>query len=180
MSRIGKQPITLTAGVTIDVRPTSVIVKGPKGELRQEILKGVNIAVADSEVTVTVDKPEDRKERSLWGLYRTLVANMIHGVSVGFEKKLEIKGVGYRAAMQGNNLILNLGFSHPIEFSLPAGISALVEANVITISGFDKYLVGETAAKIRKFRVPEPYKGKGVKYIDEVVRRKAGKAAAAK
>jgi large subunit ribosomal protein L6 len=178
MSRIGKQPITLTAGVTIDVRPTSVVVKGPKGELRQELLKGINISVADSLVTITVDKPEDRKERSLWGLYRTLVANMIYGVSVGFEKKLEIKGVGYRAATQGNNLVLNLGFSHPIEFPLPSGISALVEANTITISGFDKYLVGETAAKIRKFRSPEPYKGKGVKYIDEVIRRKAGKAAA--
>lgn len=180
MSRIGKQPITIPTGVTVDVRPTSVVVKGPKGELRQELLKGINLTVADNQVTVSINNAEDRKERSLWGLYRTLVSNMVVGVSTGFEKKMEIKGVGYRAAVNGTTLVLNLGFSHQVDFPLPSGISALVEGNFLTISGFDKYLVGETAAKIRKYRVPEPYKGKGIRYIDEVVRRKAGKAASAK
>ena len=127
---------------------------------------------------VTVGKPEDKKERALWGLFRALIANMVTGVNEGYEKKLEVKGVGYKVAVAGNKVNLNLGFSHPLEFVLPEGISAVAEGNNLTISGIDKQLVGETAARIRKLRKPEPYKGKGIKYSDEIIRRKAGKTAA--
>jgi large subunit ribosomal protein L6 len=180
MSRLGKMPVKIVAGVTVNLNNRVLTVKGPKGELKLEILKAVNLEINADEIIVKVEDENDKKQRSLWGLFRNLINNMIVGVSEGFMKKLEIKGVGYRAQASGQKLILNLGFSHPVEFPLPTGISALVEANIITISGFDKQLVGETAAQIRRFREPEPYQGKGIKYIDEVIRRKEGKTAASK
>ncbi|MCX6797716.1 MAG: 50S ribosomal protein L6 [Candidatus Falkowbacteria bacterium] len=177
MSRLGKLPIELPSGLQVKLESGFIIVKGAKGELRQAIHPAVVVEILEKEILVTV-KPEYKNASALWGLFRSLINNMVLGLSVGFTRKLEINGVGYRAAISGNKLNLNLGFSHPVEFILPAGISAIVEGNTITISGIDKKLVGETAARIRKIRKPEPYKGKGVKYSDEVIRRKAGKAAA--
>lgn len=179
MSRLGKLPIKLPAGTQVTIEKGFVNVKGPKGELKQELLKAVKAEInAENELIISVNNPDDKKEKSLWGLFRALINNMVVGVNDGFEKKMEFKGVGYKMAVAGNKLNLNLGFSHPIEFPLPDGISALVENNIITISGVDKQLVGEVSAQIRKIRKPEPYKGKGIRYIDEVIRRKAGKAAA--
>lgn len=180
MSRLGKLPIQLLPGTQIKIEGGFITVKGPKGELKQATNKEVKIEINDKEVNVSVSDPENKKIRSLWGLYRNLINNMVIGVNEGFSKKLEINGVGYRAQASGNKLVLNLGYSHQIDFPLPQGISAVVEANTITLSGADKYLVGETAARVRKLRGPEPYKGKGIKYSDEVIRRKAGKAASAK
>jgi len=179
MSRLGKLPITIPAGVDVKIDKGFIIVKGPKGELTQKLIDCLKIDIKENEVTVNVNKPDLKKERAFWGLYRSLINNMVTGVSEGFEKKLEINGVGYKVAMAGKNLNLNLGYSHPIEFAIPEGITATVEGtNKITISGFDKQSVGETAAKIRKLRKPEPYKGKGIKYSDEVIIRKEGKTAA--
>ncbi len=179
MSRVGKKPIVIPDGVTVTVDGQHVAVKGPKGELSQTVLPMVTVTVADGQATVMVADTTDQQQVAYWGLFRKLVANMVEGVTDGFEKKLEVNGVGYKVALQGNGLLLNLGYSHPIEFPLPDGISANVEGNVITISGIDKALVGEVAANIRKLRKPEPYKGKGIKYSDEQIRRKAGKAAKA-
>jgi large subunit ribosomal protein L6 len=137
----------------------------------------VSVELSEKEISVKVKNTDSKKEKSFWGLYRSLINNMVVGVAEGFEKKLEIIGVGYRAAASGNRLDINAGYSHPVIFELPEGISAAVEKNVITISGSDKQLVGETAARIRKIRKPEPYKGKGIKYADEVIVRKEGKAA---
>lgn len=179
MSRLGKLPITIPAGVDVKIDKGVIIVKGPKGELTQKLLDCLKIDIKETEVTVNVNKPDLKKERAFWGLYRSLINNMVVGVSEGFEKKLEINGVGYKVAMKGKNLNLSLGYSHPIEFVIPENITATVEGtNKITISGYDKQLVGETAAKIRKLRKPEPYKGKGIKYFDEVIIRKEGKTAA--
>ena len=180
MSRIGKAPVIIPAGTQVMLNNGWVVVKGPKGELKQKIHPDVKVEIDGQEAKVTVSDPENRKIRSLWGLFRNLINNMVVGVNSGFEKKLEIKGVGYRAQVSGSKLILNLGFSHPVDFPLPAGISATVEGNFITIMGIDKQLVGEMAAQLRKIRKPEPYKGKGVRYTDEIVRRKAGKTAASK
>lgn len=177
MSRLGKLPITLPAGIQAKIADGFIVVKGAKGELKQVLHPAVSINISESEISV-VNNPAYKNSGALWGLYRSLINNMVLGLSQGFSKKLEINGVGYRASVSGQKLTLNLGFSHPVEFMLPAGISAVVEANTITLSGIDKKLVGETAARIRKIRKPEPYKGKGVKYSDEVIRRKAGKAAA--
>ncbi|PLX27518.1 50S ribosomal protein L6 [Candidatus Parcubacteria bacterium] len=177
MSRLGKLPIEIPAGVDVKIDKTFITVKGPKGELKQKLSDLVKVEVTEKEVSVSVAKPDNKKERSFWGLYRSLVNNMITGVTEGYEKKLEVNGVGYRVAASGKKLNLNLGFSHPVEFELPEGITAAVEGNIITISGFDKQLVGETAARIRKLRKPEPYKGKGIKYIDEIIQRKEGKTA---
>ncbi len=177
MSRLGKLPITIPSGTQVNLSNGSISVKGPKGELKQKIDNKVKVEIKDSEIIVSVSDKENKEQRAMWGLFRALINNMIIGVNSGFEKKLEIKGVGYKAMVNGNKLILNLGFSHPVDFLLPAGISASVEANTITISGFDKQLVGELSAQIRKLRKPEPYKGKGIKYSDEVIRRKAGKTA---
>ncbi len=178
MSRIGKLPIKLPEGVQATIEKNFIIVKGPKGELKQQFKNVVKIEVADGEVRVDIKNKESKSEKSFWGLYRSLINNMVVGVSEGFEKKLEVNGVGYRVAISGNKLTLNVGFSHPVDFELPEGISGAVDGNVITISGIDKQLVGEASAKIRKIRKPEPYKGKGIKYVDEVIRRKAGKTAA--
>lgn len=155
-----------------------LVVKGPKGELKEKIHPLALIDLSEQEIKVSVAKPDVKKERAMWGLFRTLVNNMVIGVNQGYEKKLEINGVGYRAAVAGDKLTLNVGFSHPVEFVFPAGVTGAVAANVITLNSIDKYLLGETAARIRKIRKPEPYKGKGIKYSDEVIRRKAGKTAA--
>ncbi|PKM91269.1 50S ribosomal protein L6 [Candidatus Falkowbacteria bacterium HGW-Falkowbacteria-1] len=180
MSRLGKLAIKIPSGTDIKIDSKSVKVKGPKGELKTDLLEVVKVEVVNDEIIVKVSNPEDKKEKSLWGLYRALINNMVVGVNSGYEKKLEVKGVGYKIAVVGNQINLNLGFSHPIEFPLPQGISATAEGNILTILGIDKQLVGEMAAQIRKLRKPEPYKGKGIRYIDEVIRRKAGKAAASK
>lgn len=178
MSRLGKLPIKIPAGTQVSIDKGVVTVKGPKGELKQELHKLVKIENTPEEVVVKVKNENDKEERSLWGLFRALINNMVVGVNSGYEKKLEIKGVGYKVVVVGNKINLSLGFSHPIEFPLPVGISALAEGNSLTISGIDKQLVGELAAQIRKLRKPEPYKGKGIRYSDEVIRRKAGKTAA--
>lgn len=175
MSRIGKQPITIPSGVTFTQTGQHLDVKGPKGTLMLDVHPRVMIAYKDNQVTVTVQDPDLQSDRALWGLTRMLVANMITGVTTGYEKKLEINGVGFKAQLSGKNLVLNLGFSHPIEFPIPEGITMAVDKNVVTVSGIDKQLVGETAAVVRRFKKPEPYKGKGIKYVDEVIRRKAGK-----
>lgn len=175
MSRIGKQPIAVPAGVTVTISPANeVVVKGPKGTLTQTFDSAINIALEDNQVVVT--RPNDlKRNRSLHGLTRTLIANMVEGVTNGFTKVLEINGVGYRAAKQGKKLVLSLGYSHPVEMEDPEGLSTAVDGNKITVSGIDKAAVGQFAAEIRDKRRPEPYKGKGIKYIDEVIRRKEGK-----
>lgn len=177
MSRLGKIPIKLSKGTQVKIENNFIIIKGPKGELKIKINDLVKIELKDEEIVVRVDNPGEKKEKSLWGLYRSLINNMVVGVNQGFEKKLEINGVGYRASVRGRKIILNLGFSHPVEYNLPEGITADIKDNIITLGGIDKQLVGEVAAQIRKLKKPEPYKGKGIKYIDEVIRRKVGKAA---
>lgn len=176
MSRIGKQPVPIPSGVTIQIGDFHVRVEGPKGILESNVHPSVRITQENGVATVAVADPNDKDHRALWGLWQRLLLNMVQGVSKGFEKKLEIQGVGYRVAVAGKGLTLNLGYSHPIDFPLPPGIEALVEKNTIILKGIDKQLVGETAARIRSLRKPEPYKGKGIRYADEVVRRKAGKA----
>lgn len=177
MSRIGKKPIDVPSGVAIKQEDGFLMVKGPKGELRTKVSEHINVAVEPSQITVT--RPNDlAASRAAHGLMRTLIANMVHGVTEGFTRKLDIVGVGFRAEMRGSILQLNLGYSHPIMFFPPGDIQVTVpSATSIMISGIDKQLVGQVAAKIRSFRPPEPYKGKGVKYDDEQVRRKAGKSA---
>jgi large subunit ribosomal protein L6 len=177
MSRIGKQPIPLPDGVSIEIAPGSVSVKGPKGELNQQLPREMKVEQADG--TVTVERPTDRGDhRALHGLTRSLIANMVEGVTEGFEKRLEIQGVGYRAQLKGKNLELALGYSHPIQLDAPEGIDFEVpQPTEVVVKGIDKQLVGETAARIRKRRPPEPYKGKGVRYAGEQVTRKVGKRA---
>lgn len=178
MSRIGKKPIEIPANVEIKLDGDLVVVKGPKGTLEQRIHPLVKVEVNEKEILVTVNKPENSEENALWGLFRSLIFNMVLGVTEGFEKKLEINGVGYKARVEGKGkLILNVGYSHQVDFAIDEGLECQVEGNIITISGIDKQSVGETAANIRKVRKPEPYKGKGIKYIDEIIRRKVGKAA---
>lgn len=171
-------PIELVDGVTAKIEGNCILVKGAKGELRQEINDIVKVAINEKDIVVDVADKTSKKEKAFWGLYRSLISNMVEGVSKGFEKKLEVNGVGYKVALQGKKLVLNVGYSHPVERDLPEGLTAVVEANVITISGFDKQLVGEFAAQLRKIRKPEPYKGKGIKYMDEVIIKKEGKTAA--
>ncbi len=178
MSRLGKLPIELPEGSQAKIEDGFIIVKGPKGELKIKSSDLINVDISEKKIVVSVKNPEDKKQKSFWGLYRSLINNMVTGVTEGFEKKLEINGVGYRAQISGKKLTLNVGFSHPVEFNLPEGVAVVVEGNIITVSGIDKQLVGETAAQIRKIRKPEPYKGKGIKYVDEIVRKKEGKTAA--
>lgn len=180
MSRVGKAPIKVPANVEVKISGKNITVKGPKGELKLALRSEVLVSVVDNNIIVDVNDKENVKVRAFWGLFRNLINNMVIGVTDGFFKKMEIKGVGYRAQVNGQKLLLNLGFSHQVDFPLPVGITALVEGNFLTISGFDKQVVGEISAQIRKLRKPEPYKGKGIRYIDEVVRRKAGKTAASK
>ena len=177
MSRIGKKPITIPAGVEVKINGSEVTVKGPKGELKNTFNSDMAIAMEGSKIIVT--RPSDNKNhRSLHGLTRTLISNMIEGVSKGYSKELEVNGVGYRVQKQGNNLVMNLGFSHQVIMPEIAGISIEVPApNKIIISGADKQKVGQFAAEVREKRPPEPYKGKGIKYVDEYIRRKEGKAA---
>ncbi len=174
MSRIGKNPVVVPDKVQVKVEGAFVSAKGPKGELSYTFTNKVKIALEGGAVKVT-PADESQEARSLWGTTRTLIDNMVVGVSTGFTKSLEFTGVGYKAAVAGSTLTLNLGYSHPIEFPLPAGIEAKVVKNQIDISGSDKMLVGFVAAKVRSYRPPEPYKGKGIKYLDEVIIRKAGK-----
>ena len=176
MSRIGKRPITIPSKVTVTINGSHVAVKGPKGELSR--VRPSAVTVEQEGDTILVKRhDESRLSRQLHGLSRTLVANMVDGVSQGFQKRLEIQGVGYRAQVQGRNLVLSLGYSHPVQIEPPEGIQLAVENNTnVIVSGFDKELVGNVAAQIRDKRPPEPYKGKGVRYAGEVVRRKAGKA----
>jgi len=175
MSRIGRMPIAIPAGVTVDIAENNkVTVKGPKGELSRALAPEMIIKVEGAELTVS--RPNDlKKMRSLHGLTRTLINNMVIGVTDGFKKTLEINGVGYRASKQGNKLVLALGYSHPVEMIDPEGLSTTVEDNKIIVSGIDKEKVGQYAAEIREKRAPEPYKGKGIKYDYEVIRRKVGK-----
>jgi large subunit ribosomal protein L6 len=177
MSRIGKKPIQIPEGVEIDVQPGAVKVKGPKGELSQDVNRDMKVAIDDG--TLTVDRPTDRGEhRALHGLTRSLIANMVEGVTDGFERRLEIQGVGYRAQLKGKALEMSLGFSHPVTIQAPEGIEFEVPVPTeVVVRGIDKQLVGETAARIRKSRPPEPYKGKGVRYAGEHVSRKVGKRA---
>jgi large subunit ribosomal protein L6 len=177
MSRIGKQPIQIPEGVEIDVQPGAVKVKGPKGELSQDVNRDMKVAIDDG--TLTVDRPTDRGEhRALHGLTRSLIANMVEGVTDGFERRLEIQGVGYRAQLKGKALEMSLGYSHPVTIQAPEGIEFEVPVPTeVVVRGIDKQLVGETAARIRKSRPPEPYKGKGVRYAGEHVTRKVGKRA---
>jgi large subunit ribosomal protein L6 len=179
MSRIGNQPITVPNGVSVDIEPGSVTVKGPRGELSRALPARINVRRENG--TVLVERRSDEgPDRSLHGLTRSLINNMVLGVTQGFSRRLEINGVGYRASVSGANLTLQVGFSHPVLYPAPPGIEFAVQGNAITISGADKQLVGEVAARIRRVRPPEPYKGKGIKYAEEVVRRKAGKAGAKK
>ena len=175
MSRVGKKEIILPEKTKIDFKNRELVVKGEKGTLTRTIHPAVDLSIKDNTISVTIVQ-DDRKTRSLQGLTRSLVANMVDGVSKGFERTLEINGIGYRAEMKGKSIVLNLGYSHPIDFPLPDGIDATVDKNnVIKLSGIDKEKVGQTAASIRKLRKPEPYKGKGVKYAEEYIQRKAGK-----
>jgi large subunit ribosomal protein L6 len=177
MSRIGKKPIEVPAGVLVSVDPGRVTVSGPKGELRQAVPQRMKISHEDG--TLTVERPTDRgDDRALHGLTRTLIANMVEGVTNGFEKRLEIQGVGYRAAMSGTNLELQVGYSHTVKITPREGISFEVPVPTqVVVRGIDKQIVGQTAAEIRKVRPPEPYKGKGIRYEGEYVRRKVGKRA---
>ena len=178
MSRLGRQPINIPEGTQVKIENNVIIVKGPKGELKQKLHDLVKVDIDDKQIKVSVTKQEEKKEKAFWGLFFSLINNMVIGVNDGFEKKLEINGIGYRAALQGKKLVLNVGYSHAVEYPLPEGISAQVEGNEITITGIDKQLVGEVAAQIRKIKKPEPYKGKGIKYADEIIKRKEGKTAA--
>lgn len=176
MSRVGRLPIAIPAGVTVTVSPENVVtVKGPKGELKKEMAKDINIELKDNELLVT-RSTEDKKHRALHGLTRALIHNMVLGVKDGFQKNLELVGVGYRAQLKGKNLTMNLGYSHPVEIEAVEGITfETPAATKIVVKGIDKELVGAVAADIRTWRKPEPYKGKGIKYENEVIRRKEGK-----
>ena len=175
MSRIGKKPVPLPKGVVATIDEGTVSVKGPKGELKLRLVPEVAAALGDGNIALTTRVESDRA-RAMWGMQRTLVNNLVRGVTEGFSEKLEISGVGYRAAVQGKNLQLQLGFSHDVVYPIPAGIQIVCEKpTMISIAGIDKQLVGQVAAEIRSYRPPEPYKGKGVKYAGERIRRKEGK-----
>ena len=184
MSRIGNNPIIITEGVSVSIDEQIIKVKGKLGELSQNIDSEISVSISNDVITLTRSS-EDKEIRSKHGLYRALIANMIEGVSVGHSKKLELRGVGYRAATQGNTLDISVGYSHNIIFEIPNELKVTAEtekgkAPIVTVSGCDKQLVGAMAARIRSERKPEPYKGKGIRYVDEYVRKKAGKTAAAK
>ncbi len=178
MSRIGKMPIAIPKGVQVTLKTGEITVKGPKGELHRALPTMVTVKTEGSQLVVTRDNDE-QMSRARHGLVRALVNNMVTGVSVGFERKLEINGVGYRAEVAGDKITLALGYSHPVNYQLPKGISAKVDKNIVVLTGADRELLGHVAAKVRSFRPPEPYKGKGVKYIEETIKRKVGKTGAA-
>jgi large subunit ribosomal protein L6 len=178
MSRIGKEPITLPSGVKVEIEGTCVKVSGAKGALERDCRPEIEIEQKEGQIFFS-PKGNSKRIRSFWGMTRTLIKNMVLGVNQGFEKKLVVEGVGYRANVSGKTLTLSVGYSNPVDFSLPEGIAADVDKkNQITVTGIDKELVGQTAARIRDIRKPEPYKGKGIRYIDEHIVRKAGKAGA--
>ncbi len=177
MSRIGKKPIAIPKGVEVRLEGDQLLIRGPKGELNLSVHPDVKLDMEDNSIAVSV-VDETRESRSIHGLFRVLIDNMVTGVTKGFERALEIVGVGYRAELKGRTAVFNLGYSHPINFELPEGIDAKIEKTKITLSGIDRELLGMTAAKIRSFRKPEPYKGKGIKYAGEMIRRKAGKTGA--
>lgn len=178
MSRIGKKVRSLPAGVTAEVKENVLRVKGPKGELSLVLHPHVTVVVNGNEVSVKIANENAKRDLALWGTFSSLIKNMLEGVTTGFKKKLEVNGVGYKANLKGANLNLEVGLSHPVEIKPEPGIKFTVEKNIITVEGTDKQLVGEMAAIIRRVKKPEPYKGKGIKYADEVLRRKAGKTAA--
>jgi large subunit ribosomal protein L6 len=176
MSRVGRKPIPIPKGVEVTISAAQVAVKGPKGQLSLDRHPLIDVSKDDG--TVVFNRPNDsRQARAAHGLMRALTANMVHGVSEGFTRQLEINGVGYRAEVKGQSIAFNLGYSHPIDFKLPEGVSAKVEKNLVTLSGIDKQALGAAAANIRSLRPPEPYKGKGIKYVEEQILRKVGKAA---
>lgn len=175
MSRIGKQPIEIPAGVSVALEGSVIKAAGPKGSLEQVMLEGVNLEVKDNMVFVS-RASEEAQHRAKHGLMRSLVSNMVEGVNHGFEKKLELNGVGFRVAMQGSDLKLNVGYSHDVIYKVPAGVQIGVDQNIITVSGANKQQVGQIAAEIRALKKPEPYKGKGIKYADERILRKSGKS----
>lgn len=186
MSRIGKKPVILPQGITAELKDNHLTIKGSKGSLELDIHPKVLVEVKDGEVTVDVAKKENKQEKALWGLFRALVQNMVDGLTTGYTKQLDIVGVGFKAESRGQSLILNLGFSHPIDFPIPTGIEVKVEKDpakvtiqqyqtTVTLTGIDKQLVGQVAANIRELKKPEPYKGKGIRYSDETILRKAGK-----
>lgn len=180
MSRIGKKPIEVPSGVTVTVAGADVTVKGPKGELALTLVDAVEVKLEGNELTVT-PKDDSQRSRAMWGMQRTLVSNLVEGVSKGFEKKLEITGVGYRAQMKGQSLALQLGYSHDVDYPVPEGIRIETpDQTTVLISGVDKQKVGQVAAEIRSWRKPEPYKGKGIRYSNEKIRMKAGKSAGKK
>jgi large subunit ribosomal protein L6 len=179
MSRIGRQPVVIPKGVQVTAQGGSVKVKGPKGELSMALVSGVSLAVTETEAVVKLER-DDRNASAVYGLTRAILANLVHGVGQGFQKSLEIQGTGYRAALSGKNLVLQLGYSHPVEYPVPDGVQIKVDTPTkLTVSGADKQQVGQVAAHIRGFRPPEPYKGKGVRYEGEYIKRKAGKSAGA-
>ncbi len=175
MSRLGKLPISVPSGVQVSVAQGRLTVKGPKGEVAEHLPPRVKVQQEGNTITVSVPNPDDGKQRALWGLTRMLVANAVKGATEGFSRSLEISGIGFKAQVEGKDLVLSLGFSHPVRFAIPAGLAITVEKNTITVAGASKHLVGQTAANIRSLRKPEPYKGKGIRYTEEIVRRKAGK-----
>lgn len=181
MSRVGKKPILIPPGVEVKIEGRNVKVKGPKGELGFEISPEIKVEIKDNQIFVKPQNKESRQKeiKALWGLNRVLLANMLKGTVAGYEKKLQLEGIGYRAAMEGETLVLQVGFSHPVKIQPSLGLKFSVEKNIITISGIDKELVGQTAAKIRAVKKPEPYKGKGIRYVGETVRKKLGKKAVA-
>jgi large subunit ribosomal protein L6 len=174
MSRVGKKPILIPEDVEVKIEGQEVTIKGPKGELQKKVRPEIKIEKKENKIILS-PKIETKKTNAFWGLFRSLLDNMIKGVKEGFEKKLEIEGLGFKATKEGENLILKVGFSHPVEIKAPEGISFSIEKNVITVSGIDKEKVTQVAAKIRKVRPPEPYKGTGIKYLGEKIRRKPGK-----
>ena len=181
MSRVGKAPVKIHQGVKVEIKDGLVKVEGPKGKLSHQLPRGVAAKVDNGSVVVTRDEKQAENAPALHGLSRTLIHNMVHGVHSGFTRELDVVGVGYRAAVKGTMLTLTVGYSHPVDYEMPVGVSAKVENNTrIVVSGADKMLVGLVAAKIRGFKEPEPYQGKGIKYVDEHIVRKQGKAAGAK
>ena len=179
MSRVGKKPIDIPQGVEVKINVLEtgiqINVKGPKGSLEFILPKGVTIEEKDNQIIFTVQNPESGSDKALWGLTRSLVNNAVVGVTEGFSKELEINGVGFKVALEGKKLVLNVGFSHQVNYPIPETVTAEVEKNIIKLSSIDKQLLGQVAAEIRSIKKPEPYKGKGIKYVDEQIRRKAGK-----
>lgn len=178
MSRIGKKPIEIPLNVEVEIREGEIRIKGPKGELARMIHPAILVEKNGQILTVKPSPIKDKKTSALWGLTRALLFGMVHGVTEGFEKKLEIEGIGFRAEVQGDTVTLHVGFTHPILYKIPKDISVAVQGNIIRVTGIDKYMVGQVAADIRAFKKPEPYKGKGIHYVGEYIRRKVGKKAA--